>query len=560
MAEESTVQIRLISTADTSGVASMTEAVKESTEVQGQQVDAQDEAKASFEKTMEALKDKVEADKDHSTALDDSTKKTRDLDDGMLKLPTGLRAAAGGLGATALAAGVMKAGFDAWLRQNPELQASLDNTTAQVGKLATGVMSEWFETWIMKAETGRGILNSLTIALGGETEAMKAASEPMQGYLTDKEEAAKRTRDFNTALDDEARAADDARTALDGELTVLKELNAIKAAARDLELDRKIREIDASDAKPEVKATQKAAARNANEKEGLTDRNTERATATMAAQEKARLAQIEAVQLKEEAADEAARARAQSLTAHLVALNKELRERLEIAEKWANGAGGAQEESKAEAELLKAMIADNERGMSPAVGSKEKADEIGKRAAEAEKAAAKAAKEAKQVAESNRRAGEEDGLKTTRKTETNSAQGAAEAAAAKKKQQEEEARAEAAVKRKQQEEERKKAADERRARQEREAAERQKGTDLAGQGSAAAAGLKGEGFNAAAGKLEAATKQFKDGSSEQELARAAQAMTDLATKIGGVSPEVKQELSKLWKAIETAQSQIKNAR
>ena len=110
---------------------------------------------------------------------------------------------------------------------------------SQISTLATDTLAEWFETWIMKAETAKGLLDGLTVALGGQTEEMKKAAEPVAGYATETELAAERSKAFADSLRDEAEAARAAGEALQHELEMLKVCNALAEAKGQNAYDQK---------------------------------------------------------------------------------------------------------------------------------------------------------------------------------------------------------------------------------------------------------------------------------------------------------------------------------
>lgn len=482
----------------------------------------------------------------------------------------GLRGLAVGAGGAAAAAALLRAGFDAWLEKNPELQASFSNLTEQIGEVATSALASWFETWIMSAETGKTVLDSLTIALGGQTEEMRKAAEPLQGYQTEAELAAERSREFAESLEAEAEAARKAGQALEHELEMLKARNALAGAKDESAYNQKIREIEASDMPADEKARAKAAAKAAREEQDFQRREEERAKQGDVLRGKADALERDA-RAKQQAAQEAARRRAEVQTREgldtsvIPAREKAVRD---AQEAWssasAEGVMSPDEAARLQKEITAAQAAlDKAKQERDAIAPGD-ANELDKNAREAEDAAKQAAKTAADAREAanrgqakNRIDSATDRVSTKDRIDGIMWQGDEQAATANRQKKEREEREAKAQERAQKQRDEKAQKD----REDREkAAALAAGNQAADHGDVTAASLRNQGLGDAAKTLESATSKLRDGATESEAAKVTQVLRELAPLIGQMGEQTRGQMAALKQEIEKLRSQIKNTR
>lgn len=138
----------------------------------------------------------------------------------------GLSAIITRLGAASAAAGAFTAALGAMEAKNPDLQKSLENLKT--------ALKDAFDTAIVgalgKGDALRGVIDDLTIAVGGETEAMKKVHEPLTT-------AAQLTHNLAEAGEREARALRDQTTALNALEQATKTANQVRD--QGLESERK---------------------------------------------------------------------------------------------------------------------------------------------------------------------------------------------------------------------------------------------------------------------------------------------------------------------------------
>lgn len=591
MADETNIKINLVTAADTKGAEEVTKAVQEATAAtnetaqaqdglkqttdadaaaQKEHGDALDQARESLRRKLEELKGATSEAQKHEGATQKETTAAKAFDDAVGKLPFNLRSMAVATGGAAIAAGVLKAGFDAWVEKNPEIQASFENVASQISTLATDTLAQWFETWIMKAETAKGLLDGLTVALGGQTEEMKKAAEPVAGYATEVELAAERSKAFADSLREEADAARAAGEALQHELEMLKARNALAEAKGQNAYDQKIREIEASDMPADEKARAKAEAKAAKETEDLRRREEERAKEGDVLRGEAEAKERAAREMQRKA-DEAAKRRADLQNregisnVQIPALEKNLRE---AQDAWSAGTSEGVVSPEEAARLQKAIAdaqaaLERKRAERDAIAPGDAAEE-NKKAQAAAEAADKARKDAEAARDAANRGqaknsvdNEADRERTKGRIDQIMWKGDEEAATANREKKEREDR----------EAKRKEAEDKRRAEQaEKDRRDREKGANrAAGQtaaehGDVTAQSLSNQGLGEAAKDLQQATSKLRDGATENEAAQAVAAMRELAPLIGQMNQQTREQMSALLREVETLKQQLKNSR
>lgn len=620
MADESTVKISIVTAGDTTGaqqVERAVESVKDATREEQEQADFLGKSVADLRKQREELTDSVKGltdaeagvirvTKEQVEEMTRATQKTGEMDAATARLPTSLRGLAVGLGGAAVTLGVFKAGFDAFLEQHPEVQASLDGVTGRVKELASTALSTWFETWVMSAETAKSTLDGLTIALGGQTEEMRKANGPLEDFAGFSDAAATASKALADELGREAENAREAMEAIDGEVEALKRRNELIDAKGDLELSRKKREIDAD---PMLDAGQKAKLKAAEENKADEERRRraqeERDAETAAAARKAQIAREQAAQAEQKSnsasgagnalglqrgweaqikaleqalrlaqnkqgnavTDEQARADAAEVERITAMLNDARRNRDELSNKDRDPAVDAAR-SKADEEIRQMelggkKLSDEEKQKIVERAVKEALDAVKKNASEARDAADKASKEASEVAARNATANDVDATKTTQRIEERNA--AADEVVRREEQKradqkrrdaeraEREARQEA--EKQAREEEKRQAEEKRRLESQANAA----GRDVRGDGSAAVAGVREGGMQQAAAALQSALGALNDGATAQELATVQQLVMQIAQSMnarGDGNQQLREQLRGLNESLKTLKGAV----
>lgn len=541
---------------------------------------------AAAEEVKKAVDDVKASTEDTSKAQQEQQDVSDELGGSLEGLAGKLRGMAAAGGAATLAAAVLKQGFDAWLQRDPELQSSFTNLSNQISSVSTDMFASWFETWIMSAETGKSVLDGLTVALGGQTEEMRNAAQPLSGYATLSDEAAQRADAFTQSLKDQTEAARKAAEALEHELEMLKARNAILEAEDKNATAQKMRELEASDMPPDEKARKKAEINAEAAAADFKRREEERAKQGDVERGKAEILEREARASEKQAAElQRRKAEIQTREGLSTAVIPAKEQDLRAAQERYSSMTAEGPISPADAARMQKEIADAKAALEKAKADRDAiapgdAAETAKNAEKARADAIAARKSADEARTAANRGGalrsaesQADAARTQGSIDEIMWRGDAEAATASRQMQDKAAREQ-----KRQEAE---AAREQK-RQQRGAAQllpsgpggadvytgnaagpasgdiQRLGNTVASHGGIAAQGLQNSGLGAAADKLMQSTQNLQGDATAAEAAKAASAIASLAPLVSQMSAQTRAQLSRLTQEVETLKKQLAN--
>ncbi|GEP46176.1 hypothetical protein [Brevifollis gellanilyticus] len=143
----------------------------------------------------------------------------------------------------------LSAGFMRWYENNQRLKGSVESFTDTLEKAVSGGIDRFMDG--MGEMLGEGdlvadLLDDITVALGGETAAMKELNKPLSMYGEAMKEARTEQEKFNDALENERDLLDDVKSALQDQL----DLHEAKIDTAEVEA-----ELDADKARKTVEAS-----------------------------------------------------------------------------------------------------------------------------------------------------------------------------------------------------------------------------------------------------------------------------------------------------------------
>lgn len=247
MAADHKVEIEIKTRADTAGAEQAAEAVQKVGEAASGAAQQQEQGAAAAETLEDRIKRLSESVAEAREQTQDQTQAAAEMDITHMRAALGVAAVAGA--ATAAAAAL-----SAWVRGNEDLSNALGNAT-EAGKNFT---NEVLQGWLGEGRALQGVLNDITRLLGGQTEAMKLANEPLRGYTTAQEEAAEAAKKFTAGLRAQEDALKGVSTVLQDQLTVLREQLRTRETIAELQAEEEKRRIAEGSGSAAEKARQTA--------------------------------------------------------------------------------------------------------------------------------------------------------------------------------------------------------------------------------------------------------------------------------------------------------------